>query len=334
MTKEKVQWGVLGASGIARRRFVPGLKECNYGEVRAVASRDEAKARKMAEELNIPVVYGSYEALLEDPEIDAVYIPLPNHLHFEWTMKCLDAGKHVLCEKPFVTRAEEVKALISKRDETGLKVGEAFMVRSHPRWHKVRQLINEGAIGKLRLIEGHFTYNNTDPKNIRNAFLDGGGGMWDIGCYPIQISRYLFGEEPEKVAAFMEREPDWGVDILGSAIMKFPSGQCSFSIGTQVFRAQSIRIYGTEKSMTIEMPFNPSPDKHPVIKVHNEEDPDVGVDIIEIPSKDQFTYQGDDFSRAILEDTEVPVSLEDTMGNTRIIQAMFRSAESGLTEAP
>ena len=334
MINGKVQWGVLGAAGIAKRRFIPGMQLCKHGEVRAVASRNEEKAAEMAKEFNIPTVHGSYESLLNDPDIDAIYIPLPNHLHFEWTMKCLDAGKHVLCEKPFVTNLEDVKALIQKRDETGLKVGEAFMVRSHPRWHAIKELIDKGGIGELRLIEGHFTYNNTDPKNIRNAYLDGGGGMWDIGCYPVQISRYLFGEEPSLVSSFIERHPTLGIDVLASAIMVFPSGQCNFSVGTRVSRAQGIRIYGTEKYIDVDMPFNPAVQRTPSFKVHSEEDPELGVEIVEVPSGDQFTLQGDDFSLAIMENTDVPVSLEDTLGNTRALLAAFKSAESLKAETP
>ncbi|MDH5400064.1 MAG: Gfo/Idh/MocA family oxidoreductase [Cyclobacteriaceae bacterium] len=325
--KNKINWGVLSVAKIAVNKVIPAMQQCKHANILGIASRDAAKANEAAAKLNIEKSYDSYEAMLADPDIDAIYIPLPNHLHFEWSMKCLDAGKHVLCEKPFVLSVEQLEQLRKKRDETGLKVAEAFMVRCHPRWHQVKKLIDEGKIGDLRAIQGSFTYYNMDPNNVRNAYTEGGGGIWDIGCYPVQVSRFIFGEDPVSVSGLVDNDPDFGVDRLATAWMKFPGGQSSFTVGTQTFRAQSMRFFGTEAWMEVDMPFNPPTDRPAKIIIHHEEDPEKKVEVIECEQVNQFTLQGDAFSRAILDDTEVPTPLEDTLGNTKTLLALFESAE-------
>src|SRR5579884_2125577 len=204
----KLRWGVLGVANIAVKKVVPGMKNCTRSEVVAIASRDLARARDAAEQLGIPRAYGSYEELLADPEIDAIYNPLPNHLHVPWSIRAAEAGKHVLCEKPIALSSEETSQLIAVRDRTGVKIGEAFMVRTHPEWLRARELVQSGAIGDLRAIWSAFSYFNRDPKNIRNVPEFGGGAVMDIGCYPITMSRFLFGREPARVAALVERDPE------------------------------------------------------------------------------------------------------------------------------
>ena len=220
-----VRWGILGTANIALKKAVPGMKESALVDVVAIASRDESKARAAANRLGIPRAYGSYEALLADPEIEAIYNPLPNHLHVPWTIRAAEAGKHVLCEKPIALNADEARQLLAVRERTGVQIGEAFMVRSHPQWLGAKEIIDSGRIGELRAIAGHFSYNNQDASNVRNIREIGGGGLLDIGCYPITISRWLFGAEPEAVVALMERDPTSGIDRLVSGMMRFATGQ-------------------------------------------------------------------------------------------------------------
>src|SRR6266481_4998077 len=222
----KVKWGVLGAASIATRKVIPGMQQGEWSEVAAIASRDLAKAQRAAAKLGISKAYGSYEELLADPEIEAIYNPLPNHLHVPWSIKAAEAGKHVLCEKPISMTTEEAVTLLKVRDRTGVKIEEAFMVRSHPQWRKAVELVQGGRIGKVRAIAGCFSYNNHDPKNIRNILEYGGGGMMDIGCYLIYTSRFIFGEEPTRVVGVIEEDPDLRTDILSSGVLHYPSGHC------------------------------------------------------------------------------------------------------------
>src|ERR1700681_2363530 len=221
VAKRKVKWGVLGAASIAVRKVIPGMQQGEYCDVAAIASRDIAKARAAAATLKIGKAYGSYEELLADPEIEAIYNPLPNHLHVPWSIKAMEAGKHVLCEKPIALNAAEARTLLPVRDRAGVKIGEAFMVRTHPQWLRTRDLIREGRIGELRAIIGAFSYFNRDPKNVRNKPEWGGGGLLDIGCYPIVGSRFAYGEEPLRVSGVLERDPEYAVDRLASAILEF-----------------------------------------------------------------------------------------------------------------
>src|SRR6202162_3254950 len=225
----KVKWGVLGAASIAVRKVIPGMQAGQHGEVVAIASRDLEKGRKSAEKLGIAKTYGSYEELLADAEIEAVYVPLPNHLHVPWSIKAAEAGKHVLCEKPLSLTVAEAKTLLAVGDRTGGKIGEAFMVRTHPQWLRTRELIASGRIGALRSVVGFFSYFNRDPTNIRNIPHYGGGALMDIGCYPIHTSRFVFGEEPSRVLGLIEKDPEMKIDRLTSAILDFPAGHCTFT---------------------------------------------------------------------------------------------------------
>ena len=326
---KKVNWGILSTAKIATEQVIPAMQKGEYSEIRAIASRDISKCRIIAEKLQIPIAYGSYEELLEDENIDAIYIPLPNHLHVQWSIKCMEAGKHVLCEKPLALNLADMDKLIEARNRTGKKISEAFMVRSHPQWLKAREFVQNGSLGQLKAIQGFFSYFNRDADNIRNVSEYGGGSIWDIGCYPINTSRFLFNEEPERVVALIENDPDFKVDRLASAILDFPSGQAVFTSATQISPYQRMHAFGTEKHLEIEIPFN-SPNKKPTrIFLNDSITRDNEREICEINTCDQYTNQGDNFSLAILNDTEVPVPLEDSKKNTAIILALFESSKTG-----
>jgi predicted dehydrogenase len=331
----KVRWGVLGVASIAVRRVIPAMQQGDWSEVTAIASRDGAKAEEAAGRLNIPKAYGSYEDLLADPDIDAIYNPLPNHLHVPWSIRSAEAGKHVLCEKPVGLSAEQTWQLLDARDRCHVKIGEAFMVRSHPQWLRTRELIRGGHIGDLRTVLGFFSYNNRDPRNVRNILAYGGGGLMDIGCYPVTAARFAFGEEPRRVMALVERDPDMHVDRLASAVMDFPSGQAVFTCSTQIVHHQRLQFLGTTGRIEMEIPFNPPPERPARILIDDGSDvTGRGIRSEEFPPCNQYTIQGDVFSRAILEDSAVPVPLEDSVRNMAVLDALFRSGETGNWEIP
>jgi predicted dehydrogenase len=335
MTTKKVKWGVLGVAGIATRKVIPGMQKGEWCEVAGIASRDLRKAQEAARELGIAKAYGSYEELLADEEIEAVYNPLPNHLHVPWTAKAAEAGKHVLCEKPIALNAEEARTLLEVRQRTGVKIGEAFMVKTHPQWLRTRELIRGGRIGELKAIVTIFSYFNRDQQNVRQKPEWGGGGLLDIGCYPITLSRFMFGEEPVRVTGTLELDPEFGVDRLASGILEFTSGQSIFTCGTQAAYYQSMQFLGTKGRIAVEIPFNAPNDR--ALRLIVDDCRDLlggGVSVETIPACDQYTIQGDAFSLAIREDTEVPVPLEDATKNMAVIDAIFRSAKSGKWEKP
>jgi predicted dehydrogenase len=323
---KKVRWGVLGAAKIGLVKVIPAMQQGSLSEVTAIASRDIARAKDAAAQLGITKAYGSYEELLADAEIDAIYNPLPNHMHLPWTIRAAEAGKHVLCEKPIGMNADEAQTLIEVRDRTGVKIGEAFMVRVHPQWLRAREIIRSGEIGDLRAVTGFFSYNNRDAKNIRNIPEFGGGGIMDIGCYPITMARFLFGEEPLRVLSLVERDPEMGTDRLSSALLEFPVGQSTFTCSTQLTPYQKMHAFGTKGRIEVEIPFNTPPDKPSRIFVGDREE--------QFAACDQYTLQGDAFSKAIMENGEVPVPLEDSVRNMKVIDAVFRSAKSGGRERP
>jgi predicted dehydrogenase len=335
MTGGKVRWGVLGAASIAVRKVIPGMQKGEWSEVTAIASRDLPKAADAAHRLGIAKAYGSYEELLADPDVEAIYNPLPNHLHVPWSIKAAEAGKHVLCEKPLSLTVAEAKTLLAARDRCGVKIGEAFMVKTHPQWLRTRDLVRHDVIGELRAIVGVFSYFNRDPKNVRHVVEWGGGGLMDIGCYPITTSRWIFGEEPLRVAGVAERDPDFGTDRLTSAVMEFPSGQAVFTCSTQMVPYQRMQFLGTKGRVEIEIPFN-APNERPT-RIFVDDGRDVfgtGIRTETIPVCDQYTVQGDAFSRAIREGGEVPVPLEDAIANLAVIEAIFRAADSERWERP
>ena len=332
---KKIRWGVLSTANIALKKVIPGMQRCEHATVDAIASRDLEKAHEAAKSLGIARAYGSYEELLADPEIDAIYNPLPNNLHVPWTTKAAEAGKHVLCEKPISLTVAEAKSLLLVRERTGVKIGEAFMVNAHPQWIRVRELLDAGRIGELRAVMGFFSYYNVNPANIRNIVEAGGGGLMDIGCYMIHAARYAFRQEPTRAVALMERDPQMGTDRLTSALLDFPAGQAVFTCSTQLAPYQRVQFVGTKGRIELLVPVNAPPDRE--VKLLVDSGADLfggGIEEETFPICDQYTRQGDAFSRAILEDCEVPVPVEDAIGNMAVIEALFRSAKSGQWEKP
>jgi predicted dehydrogenase len=326
---KKIRWGVLSTANIGVKKVLPAMQRGQLSSIAAIASRDLAKARAVATQLDIPTAYGSYEELLADPNIDAIYNPLPNQLHVPWTIKAAEAGKHVLCEKPIAMSAGEARTLLAVRERTGVLIGEAFMIRSHPQWLRVRALIDEGRIGTLRSVAAYFSYFNTDPANIRNQPETGGGALYDIGCYCIQSARYAFGAQPTRVCGLIDRDPQLGTDRLTSALLDFPAGHAIFTASTQLVPYQRVHLFGTQGRIEIEIPFNAPPDRPTRLFIDDGSDI-TGARIVTetFPVVDQYTLQGDAFSRAILEGTPVPVSLEEGIANMAVIDAIFASAKS------
>jgi predicted dehydrogenase len=332
---DKIRWGVLGAANIAVKKVIPAMQKGKFCEITAIASRSLEKAKQAADALNVPKFYGSYEELLADSEIDAIYNPLPNNLHVEWTTKAAAAGKHVLCEKPIALTAAEAKNLIETRDRTGVKIQEAFMVRTHPQWLAARDLIEKNRIGKLQAISSFFSYFNADAANIRNQLKTGGGALMDIGCYCINLSRFVLGEEPRKVLGIIERDADSGIDKLTSAILDFPACQSTFTCGTQLAPYQRMQFFGATGRIEVEIPFNIPPETPTRIFIDDSADLyGKNVETIEVPAANQYTIQADLFSKSILENTEQAIPLEDSIKNMAVIDAVFRSVESGNWEIP
>jgi len=320
----KIRWGILSTAKIGRDKVIPAIQKSNLCEVAAIASRQKEPAEKEAAKLNIQKAYGSYEELLNDHEIDAVYIPLPNHLHVEWSIKALQAGKHVLCEKPIGLSAEEAKKLLdTSRQYPHLKIMEAFMYRFHPQWQKAKELINGGKIGELKTIHSFFSYYNIDPNNIRNQNDKGGGGLMDIGCYNISLSRFVFDDEPKKVLGVVEYDPDTKTDRLASGILQFAKGSSVFTCSTQLIPYQRVNIFGTDARIEIEIPFNAPPDKATRLWLHSK----TGTEEMVFDAIDQYTLEADRFAKAIFEDSAVPTSLEDAVNNMKVIEAVFESSK-------
>ena len=325
---DKIRWGILSTAKIGRKSIIPAAIDCAFAKIHGIASRDLEIAKKVSRELDIPRTYASYDDLLADTEIQAVYIPLPNHMHVEWIHKCLDAGKHVLCEKPIALVSEQILALKDKAENLRLKVGEAFMVRTSQQWIKVNNLIQDGAIGELKSIHGFFSYFNNDPGNIRNVEKYGGGALWDIGCYLVMQSRFIFNQEPEKVFALSERDPEFQIDRLFTGVLSFPSGTATFTVSTQLVPYQKMQFFGTKGMLELVIPFNAPTDEPCKINLHKGEKTGP-TDVIEIPASNQYTDQMDAFSKAILENKPVPVSMNDSYLNTKVIEALFESEKSG-----
>jgi predicted dehydrogenase len=331
----KIRWGVLSTAAIGVKKVIPGMQRGDLTSVDAIASRTLGKARQAASALGIPRPYGSYDELLADPYIDAIYNPLPNPLHVPWTIKAAEAGKHVLCEKPIAMTASEAETLLAVRARTGVKIGEAFMVRSHPQWIRLHQLLREGRIGDLRAVFGFFSYHNIDPANIRNQPDLGGGALMDIGCYLVQAARYAFAQQPTRVVASIDRDPAMHIDRLTSAILEFPTGQAVFTCSTQLVPYQRLQFLGTKGRIELELPINVDPTRETRLLIDSGRDLfGGGITVETFPPCDQYTLQADAFSRAILDDTNVPVPLEDAIQNMAVIDAIFRSAASRQWESP
>ncbi len=327
----KVRWGILSTAKIAVEKVIPAMQRGAHSEVIAIASRDAAKGAATAARLGIAKVHGSYEALLADPDVEAIYNPLPNHLHVPLSIAALEAGKHVLCEKPIGLSADEGQQLVdAARRHPRLKVMEAFMYRHHPQWQTARRIVREGGIGQLRTIQTFFSYFNDDPHNIRNKPEMGGGGLADIGCYAISLSRFLFDAEPGRVASIVEHDPRFGTDRLVSALLDFDSGTATFTCSMQLAPFQRVNIFGKAGRVEIDIPFN-APHDRPCTMRHEHGS---RVEEIAIPLCDQYTIQGDLFSEAIRYDRPVPTPIEDAVANMRVIEAIVASGKTGQWTAP
>ena len=329
----KVRWGVLSTAKIGWEKVIPAMQRGQMCSIDAIASRSLDSAKAWADKLGISKAYGSYEALLADPAIEAIYNPLPNDLHVEWTLKAARAGKHVLCEKPFALNAREA-AQVREVAGTGpgqVHIMEAFMVRFHPQWLRARELVRSGELGELRTVQVAFSYNNQNAANIRNKPENGGGALYDIGCYAIAAGRFLFDAEPTRVMALVERDPVFKTDRLTSALLDFGDGRrLDFTVSTQAAPFQRVQAIGTKKRLEMEIPFNAPPgeamrlfiDDGQIIRGRSAQ-------IETLPACDQYTLQGDAFSRAVRGEVALPYGLDDAICNMRIIDALFASEISG-----
>jgi predicted dehydrogenase len=327
---EPVRWGVLGVATHFILRVVMPLLKSETVEVTGIASRSGDTARKAAEQWRIPRWYGSYEELLRDKDIEAVFIPLPNHLHAEWIRKAVDAGKHVLCEKPLALNATEAADAVAYAEKAGVLLMEAFMYRFHPQWRRTLELVRVGEIGTVRAVHTYFVYDLKDPSNIRNKLDMGGGALMDIGCYAVSVPRWLFGREPERVLGVVERDSQLKTDIFSSAILDFGNGRSLFSVGTQLFPFQRVDIHGTGGHISVHVPFNMYPDTPPGLTVITS----VGKREVELPAADQYALEFEAFSRALRQKQTAPTPPQDAIDNQRVLDALFRSAESGRWEKP
>jgi predicted dehydrogenase len=319
----KIRWGIMGTAKIAREKVIPAMQACTHCSIDAIASRSIEQAKQNAVALGISRAYGSYEELLNDAAIDAVYIPLPNHMHVPWAIKALAANKHVLCEKPIgLSAAEATQLKLAAEQNPHLKIMEAFMYRFHPQWQRTKKLVSDGMIGELKTIQSFFSYYNTDAANIRNQKDAGGGAMMDIGCYCVSLARFIFDKEPLTVFGNVEFDPVLKTDRIASGIMDFGNGTSTFTCSTQLVSYQRVNILGTTGRIEIEIPFNAPPLNDTRIWLHTK----AGSEEIVFPAVDQYTLQGDLFSKAILNDTAAPTGLQDAVNNMLVIEAVFRSA--------
>lgn len=324
-----LRWGILSTANIATEKVIPGIQKADRCEVAAIASRDPEQARRVADRLGIERAHGSYEALLADPDVDAVYIPLPNHLHAQWTEAAARAGKHVLCEKPLAMTAAEAERMVRVCQAEGVQLMEAFMYRLHPSWIAVRELVASGRIGRLIAVQSWFSYFNDDAANIRNIREFGGGALYDIGCYSVNLSRMLFDGEPTRVAASVTRDPVSGVDVLTSAILEFEAGVATFTCSTRTETDQRVQIYGTDGRISVGVPFNIPPDRPTQVFVTAGGDPPMApaTETLTFETADPYTVEAERFAAAVLDGTATPVPPEDAVANLRVIERIFAAAE-------
>ena len=327
---DPVRWGVLGVAGIAVNKVIPGMQRSEMSRVEAIASRSPGRAEEAAGRLSIPRWHGSYEDLLDDPAIEAVYIPLPNHLHAEWSVKAAEAGKHVLCEKPLAMNSAEAREMVQAADSAGVRLMEAFMYRLHPLWAEVRRLLSEGAIGDLLAVQVFFSYYNVNPDDIRNIAHVGGGALMDIGCYAVNAARMLFGTEPTRVHGAIRRDTGFGTDVLTSALLDFDGRHATLSCSTQLESDQRVHIHGTTGRILVEIPFNIPPDRATRILVVSGGEPPVAPEIAvhEVAAADQYEVQADAFSRALREGTPVPTPPADAIANLEVMERILADAEA------
>jgi len=331
-----LRWGILGAARIAVRHVLPSFQAARHAQVTGIAARDADRARSVAAQFGIERAYASYEELLADESIDAVYIPLPNDLHLRWTVRALEAGKHVLCEKPIAMNAGQARAIAATAASCGRHVMEAYMIRFHPQWRRARALLESGRLGEPRAVQVWFSYDNPPGENLRNSLEHGGGGLYDIGGYALVAAQWLFGGRPRRLLGLFGREATPGVDRLTSAVVDFGDGrQLVFTVSTAVARLQSVMVYGPSGRLTIETPFNPAADRPTRLLLDDARDLYGGGLAIEtVPAADQYALQLDAFSEAILCGRAPPFGMDDAIGNMRALDALFRSERSGCWEEP
>jgi predicted dehydrogenase len=323
---QKVRWGILSTSRFAQTKILPALRHCAHVELAAIASRDLARARTVAAEFGIPKTYGSYDELISDHDIDVIYNPSPNHLHVPWSLKALEAGKHVLCEKPIGLSAAEAQTLLdASRRRPRQKIMEAFMYRLHPQWRRAVTIVRDGGVGEPLTIQTWFSYFNEDPNNVRNQADIGGGALMDIGCYAISLARLVFAGEPRRVLGHADLDPRFGTDRTTSAVLDFGRQSSTFTVAMQAQAFQRVHIFGTEGRIELEIPFNAPPDR-PCRLWHQRGN---DTDEIAFAACDQYAIEFDAMSRAILDDTPVPTPLEDAVANMRVIDAVAASARAG-----
>jgi predicted dehydrogenase len=321
-----LRWGVLSTANIGIEKVIPATAAAARCEVVAIASRDLGRAQAAASGLGIARTFGSYEDLLADPDVDAVYNPLPNHLHAEWTIAAARAGKHVLCEKPLATNAAEAERMIQACETEGVLLIEAFMYRLHPTWEAVRELMASGRIGELRTVQSWFSYFNDDPNDIRNIAASGGGALYDIGCYSVNVSRMLFGTEPVRIQGSVTRDPVTGIDTLTSGILGFADGVATFTCAIRAEPDQRVHIYGANGRISFEIPFNIPPDLPMRVFVTAGGDPPVRpeTEVLTFDPANEYTIQAERFAAAVLDRTPVPIPPSDAVGNLRVIEELFR----------
>jgi predicted dehydrogenase len=324
----ELRWGVLSPAKIAVQKVIPAMQAAERTRVVALASRDEARARDAAARADIPTAYGSYRELLDDPEVDAVYVPLPNHLHTEWTIAAARAGKHVLCEKPIALTTDDAQRMVDVCLGEGVVLMEAFMYRLHPAWVAVRELVESGRIGELRAVQSCFSYFNDDPGNIRNIAATGGGALLDIGCYCVNLSRLLFGAEPDRVEAAITRDPGSGTDVLTSGFLCFGEGVATFTCSTRTEPDQRVDVYGERGRIRVGIPFNIPPDRPCEVFVTHGGDPPVApsTETLRFGPADQYRIQAEGFARAVLDGAPTPIPSTDAVANTRVIEQLFAVA--------
>ena len=324
-----LRWGILSTAKIADEKVIPGIRRAARCEIVAIGSRDEVRGRAVAQRHGIPRVHGSYEALLADPDVDAVYIPVPNHLHGEWTLAAARAGKHVLCEKPLAMTAADAERMVEGCRAAGVVLMEAFMYRLHPSWIAVRELVAAGRIGRLAAVTCWFSYYNDDPANIRNVRAYGGGALFDIGCYPVNLSRMLFGSEPTRVGASIVRDPASGVDVLTSGILEFPAGVATFTCSIRAEPDQQVHVYGTEGRISVGIPFNIPPDRPTHVYLAAGGDPPVApaIETLTFEPADPYAVEAERFAAAVLDGEPLPTPPEDAVANLRVIERLFAAAE-------
>jgi predicted dehydrogenase len=323
---EQLRWGVLSTADIARKKVIPAIFKAANCRLAAIASRDGQRARAVAEELGIPRAHASYEELLADVEVDAVYIPLPNNLHAEWAIAAARAGKHVLCEKPLAMTVADAERIIEAADKAGVALMEAFMYRLHPSWAALREVVASGRLGELIAVQSWFSYYNDDAGNIRNMLEAGGGALFDIGCYQVNLSRMLLGGEPVRVQASIRRDPQLGVDIVTSAILDFDGGrQATFTCSIRGEDDQRVHVYGTRGHASIWIPFNIPPDVPTRVLVTSGGEPPLAplVETLSLETADPYTVEFREFSAAVLDGRPVPYPPQDAVANLRVIEQIF-----------